>query len=234
MKVHLDTEIDKLKRSILILSSMVEEAVRNAVVAVTERDGEKALRVIENDNAIDRKEIEIEEECLKILALHQPVAGDLRYVVTCMKVNNELERIGDLGESIAKRACFIAKHPGTENIVDFKPMMDIARNMLKGALDSLIYMNEDLAREVMNRDDSVDKYRRDIFKELKKNIKKDPERVSYYLNLMNVSRHLERIADCATNICEDIIYMIRGDIVRHSGLGDAKQETLFDDPEQAD
>jgi phosphate transport system protein len=202
---------------------MVETAVRNAVEAAVENDADKALKVIENDEVIDKKEIAIEEECLKILALYQPVAGDLRYVVACLKVNNELERIGDLGANIAKRARAIAEGKKCEWELDFKPMMDVTRSMLKGALDSLIYMNEALALEIIEKDDIVDDYNSQMFKDIKDLIREHPENVDYYLNMLSVSRYLERIADQTTNICEDIIYMNRGDIVRHGGIPDIKK-----------
>lgn len=218
MNIHLKNAIDDLKKDILILCSMVENAVRNAVEAAVENDAEKALKVIENDEVIDKKEIAIEEECLKILALYQPVAGDLRYVVACLKVNNDLERIGDLGANIAKRAKAIAEGKKCEWELDFKPMMDVTRSMLKGALDSLIYMNELLALEIIEKDDIVDGYNSQMFKDIKELLKRHPENVDYYLNMLSVSRYLERIADLTTNICEDTIYMNRGDIVRHGGL----------------
>ncbi|QSH40019.1 phosphate signaling complex protein PhoU [Lentisphaerota bacterium ZTH] len=220
MKAHLNKEIERLKKNIQILSSMVESAVRNSVVAVIETDRKLAERVIENDFLIDQKEIEIEEECLKILALHQPVAGDLRYVVACLKVNNELERIGDLGSNIARRVKHLCDYNGADTAVDFKPMMDVTRGMLKGALDSLICMNGQLAAEVIQRDDIVDDYNRQMFIDLQELIKENPQKTEYYIDLLNVSRHLERIADCTTNICEDIIYMIKGEIIRHGHYND--------------
>lgn len=222
MNIHLNNAIDDLKKDILILCSMVENAVRNAVEAAVENDAGKALKVIENDEVIDKKEIAIEEECLKILALYQPVAGDLRYVVACLKVNNELERIGDLGANIAKRAKAIAEGKKCEWALDFKPMMDVTRSMLKGALDSLIYMNEALALEIIEKDDIVDDYNSQMFKDIKELLREHPENVDYYLNMLSVSRYLERIADQTTNICEDVIYMNRGAIVRHGGLPGVK------------
>ncbi|MDD5699044.1 MAG: phosphate signaling complex protein PhoU [Victivallaceae bacterium] len=222
MKVHLHKEIEILKKDLLILGSMVEGAVRNAVNAVIDKDAAKAERIIENDNYVDRREIEIEEECLKILALHQPVAADLRYVVACMKVNNELERIGDLGVNIAYRVIAIADNPETELGVDFKPMMDVTRQMLKSALDSLIYMDADQALNVMKQDDIVDEYNSKMFADLQNYIRANPKQTEYYVNLMNVSRHLERIADCTTNISEDVIYMIKGQIARHGHLNAGK------------
>jgi phosphate transport system protein len=217
MKVHLHKEIDHLKKDILILGSMVEAALRHALEAIIDRDAEKARKVIKNDSYIDRKEIEIEEECLKILALHQPVAADLRYVTACLKVNNELERIGDLGANIALRATEIADSPEMDIFVDFKPMMDVAGEMLRQALNSLICMDSEKAMEVIEKDDVLDDYNSKMFVEIQKLIHKKPECTEYFVNLMSVSRHLERIGDCATNISEDVVYMIEGKIIRHQG-----------------
>ena len=222
MKIHLHKEIEHLKKDILILGSMVEGALRNAVNAVITKDTAKAQKIIDNDKYIDAREIEIEEECLKILALHQPVATDLRYVAACLKVNNELERIGDLGSNIASRVLAIAELENTENneqedelCVNFQPMMDVTRKMLKGALESLIFMDTEQAIKVIDEDDIVDDYNSRMFVELQDKIRSNPENTEYYISLLNVSRHLERIADCATNICEDVIYMIKGEIIRH-------------------
>lgn len=217
MKIHLQNDLNRLKKDLMILCSMVEGSVRNAVSAVTEIDLAKAERVINNDIIVDRKEIEIEEECLKILALHQPVAVDLRYVIACLKVNNDLERIGDLGVNIATRVIDIAKAPMVEHSVDFVPMMKKTQNMLKGAIDALINMDQERAREIIKQDQEVDCYNSKMFKDLSGLIKKNPAKIDYYLNLISVSRNLERIADYATNICEDIVYMVTGNIVRHSG-----------------
>ncbi|MDD5728185.1 MAG: phosphate signaling complex protein PhoU [Victivallales bacterium] len=230
MKIHLHKEIEHLKQEILILGSMVEGAVRIAVKSVIESDGGKAQKIIDNDRYIDSREIEIEEECLKILALHQPVAADLRYVAACLKVNNELERIGDLGVNIAHRVLAIVElqekgktEIATELCVDFQPMMDITRQMLKGALDSLIFMDTEQAMKVIRQDDVVDNYNSKMFVDLQKRIRSRPEQTEYYINLLNVSRHLERIADCTTNICEDVIYMIKGEIIRHQYKKPEKQ-----------
>lgn len=225
MKIHLHKEIEHLKKDILILGSMVEGALRNAVNAVIAKDTDKAQKIIDNDKYIDAREIEIEEECLKILALHQPVATDLRYVAACLKVNNELERIGDLGANIANRVLAIAELESDkkddqedELCVDFQPMMNVTRKMLKGALDSLIFMDTEQALKVIEEDDIVDDYNSRMFVDLQNKIRSNPGNTEYYISLLNVSRHLERIADCATNICEDVIYMIKGEIVRHQHI----------------
>lgn len=218
MKVHFNKEIEQLKKSILHLGSMVEEALRHAIEAVVDNDINKAGMVIENDTYIDSKEIEIEEECLKILALYQPVAADLRYVIVCLKVNNELERIGDLGANIARRVIAIANSLEDELCIEFKPMMDVTSEMLKRALNSLICMDVKQAMKVIEQDDIVDDYNSKMFITLQNYIRDNPDQTEYCINLLSVSRHLERIADCATNISEDVIYMIKGDIVRHSNL----------------
>jgi phosphate transport system protein len=219
MKVHFNKEIEQLKKSILVLGSMVEGALRHAIEAVIDSDVSKARGIVENDKYIDRKEIQIEEECLKILALYQPVAADLRYVVACLKVNNELERIGDLGVNIAERV--IAMHDlKSELSINFEPMMDVTNDMLKLALNSLICMNAEQAMKVITQDDIVDDYNSKMFIELQKHIRKNPGETEYCINLLTVSRQLERIADCATNISEDVIYMIKGEIVRHPSLND--------------
>ena len=216
MKIHLQKEIEFLKKDILNLGSMVEAALRNTADALSDKDSTKAEKIIKNDTNIDRKEIEIEEECLKILALHQPVAADLRYVVACLKLNNELERIGDLVANIARRIVSIAEKETIESVVDFKPMMDVSRKMLRGALNSLIYMNAKQAVKVLKQDDIVDEYNSKMFTDLQNHIRVNSEQAEYFINLLNISRNLERIADCATNNAEDVIYMIEGNIVRHS------------------
>ncbi|MCF6174911.1 MAG: phosphate signaling complex protein PhoU [Victivallaceae bacterium] len=218
MNIHLLKEVGRLKKRILELSNMVELAVRSSVAAIIQHDTELARQVIKNDLEIDHKELEIEEECLKILALYQPLAGDLRYVIACLKVNNDLERIGDLAANIAKCAITIAEYPTAELQLDFKPMMDITRGMLKDTLDALIHNDEALALKVLKKDDEVDQYNSKMLKKLEAMITEQPDKAPYFIKLMSVSKHLERIADYATNISEDIVYMIRGEIIRHGGL----------------
>ena len=216
MSVHLNKEISKLKRSILQLCAMVEENVRRAVESVSRRDVQAARQAIARDSEIDRFEIDVEEECLKILALHQPVAIDLRYVIACLKMNNDLERIGDLAVNIAKRSIQITEFAdGDPIMLDFHPMMDKVQAMLKKVLDALIELNSDLAMEVMAEDDELDAMNKKVHAEVNALIKSNPAKVDYYVNLLSVSRHLERIGDYATNIAEDVIYLVNGRIVRH-------------------
>lgn len=215
MALHLTKEIAKLKNKVLKLCALVEENVKSAVDAVTNLDIDLAISVKEKDDRIDSMEIELEEECLKILALYQPVANDLRYVIACLKMNNDLERIGDLAVNIARRAITVAKFSEEPIFLDFYPMMDKMRSMLKNALDALIEMNAELAVQVLTHDDEIDAMNKQMQKQVLELIKKNPEKVEYYIHLLSVSRHLERIADYATNIAEDVIYMVTGKIVRH-------------------
>ena len=216
MSVLLDNEISKLKKSILVLCGMVENAVADAVDAVMTSNQKKAENVIRNDIEIDHFELDVEEECLKILALHQPVAGDLRYVIACLKMNNDLERIGDLAVNIAKRALSYYSISSEEKIpVNLRPLCECTKNALSMSLDALIKLDADLANQGIAYDDVIDDMNRENHAELLKQIRLHPENAERYLNLLNVSKHLERIGDCATNIDEDVIYMVKGAIVRH-------------------
>jgi len=217
MPVHLSKEIGKLKESILALCTAVEENVRKAVTAVVTRDVRLAVEVERKDIEIDQMEIDIEEECLKILALHQPVAIDLRYVIACLKLNNDLERIGDLAENIARNAKVIAEFgdDDEQRKPDFAIMMDKTRSMLKKTLDALIEVDTNLASEVIKEDDVIDDLNRQMHVTIMQWIKENPAKAEYYIRLLNVSKHLERIADYATNIAEDVLYMSTGRIVRH-------------------
>jgi phosphate transport system protein len=215
MSVHLDREISKLKKKIMQIATMTEENVRRAVLSVNSRDEKLANEVIERDEELDRFEVEIEEECLKILALHQPVAADLRYVIACLKINNDLERVGDLAVNIAQRAAAIASNKEDSIPVDFNLIMDSSQRMFTKSLDAMMELNTTLAREVCEMDNETDNLNRDIHEEIIQMIKDKPKKTQYFLHLLGVSRQLERIADYATNISEDIIYMIEGKIIRH-------------------
>lgn len=221
MSAHLEKELVKLKKNLLHMSALVEEDSRKAVMAITTRDVKLAREVIDKDCEIDAFENELEEECLKILALHQPVAADLRFVVACLKINNDLERVGDLSVKIAKRAIAIAEEGEGASPIDFSVLMDRAQRMLKLSLDALMARSSYAAGKVLEGDDEVDALNKDIRKKILQLIKENPGKVEYFISLMNVSRNLERIADCATSIAEDVIYMIEGEIVRHGGVGTA-------------
>jgi phosphate transport system protein len=215
MAVHLQKEIDNLKKKILRLSAMVEENVERAVRAVEKRDAGLAGKVIDMDKAVDIMEIEVEEECLKVLALHQPVATDLRFIVAVLKINNDLERIGDLTVNIAERSLVLAERPDFVFTSNFPDMMEKARLMLKKCLDALVNLDPKLALEVCASDDEVDALYKEMFEKVKSGILQSPDSVDNLLQMLTISRHLERIADHATNIAEDVIYMIEGSIIRH-------------------
>ena len=218
MREQLEKEIVRLKRMVSSLAAAVETAVQQAVVAAVEPNSEKAAAVITRDDAVDRTEITIEEECLKILALHQPVAGDLRYIITILKVNNELERIGDLAVNIARHTLDSVEHPRREDFdpIDFTDQTQLVRQMLKRALDALVSRNCLDANAVMQMDTEVDAINRSVVERALALIQKHPADAPYYVDAMFISRHLERIGDCTKNICEDVIYLELGRIVRHS------------------
>lgn len=216
MNGHFNNALSNLQNMLGTMSAYAEEAVLLSGKAVNDISLESAAQVIAGDEKIDSMEIEIEEECLKILALHQPVASDLRQVITILKVNNELERIGDLAVNMAERVGNIAsfKDVSIEKF-DFSDMLHTACVMLKDALDSLVYHDAVLAQNVINRDDEVDKIHHDNYGIVRTFILKHPDCAQYYLNGLTISRCLERIADIATNIAEDVIYLESGKIVRH-------------------
>ncbi len=215
MPVRLQKELQKLKKRILSLGTMVEERVRMAIKAVETRDEKLAKRIIEMDREIDENEVEVEEECLKILALHQPVAVDLRFIAAVIKINNDLERIGDQAVNIAERVVSIARRPQVTVPFDYKLMAEKTETMLKESLDALVNLDADLAHKVCLKDDEVDDINREIYDKVKEAIRSHPDRVGYMINLLLVSRHLERIADLTTNIAEEVIYLIEGEISRH-------------------
>ena len=215
MPKHLQREIENLKKNILVLGAKVEMAVHDATDAIEKRDGDLAQNVIDNDIQIDQQEVDVEEECLKILALHQPVAIDLRFIIAALKINNDLERIGDLAVNIAERAVFLATQPKPDISFDFSRMASIAQWMLKKSLDALVNLSVEFAREVCAADDKIDSMNREMYIKVQHAIRIHPEQMESLIHLLSVSRHLERIADHATNIAEDIIYMIEGEIVRH-------------------
>lgn len=215
MPMHLQKDLEGLKNKVLSLSLLVEESVERAVKSVHTRDGELAKQIIDVDDLIDVKEVEIEEECLKILALYQPVAIDLRYVIAILKINNDLERVGDLSVNIAERALYLSEQQPLAFPFDFQGMEKKTRRLLKRALDSLILMDVQKARKVCDDDEEIDQINREMYDLVTAEILKKPEYTHIYLHYLSISRHLERIGDYATNIAEDVIYMVQGDIVRH-------------------
>ena len=226
MTIRLHRELEKLKKRILSLGAMVEERVRKAIKALELRDANLAEEIVKSDYEIDELEVEVEEECLKLLALHQPVAVDLRFLIAVIKINNDLERIADEAVNIAQRVEIIAKQERLDIPLDYSLMAEKSESMLKKSLDALVNMDEDLALNVCALDDEVDNIKNQAYDLVKKAIREHPNRVGYLINLLLVSRHLERIADHATNIAEEVIYMIEGEIVRHGkGALESKEQS---------
>ncbi len=215
MTRHLQREIERLKKKILTLSALVEERLHMSVKSIADRNSELALKVRESDWEIDQMEVEVEEDVLKILALHQPVAVDLRFLIAVLKINSDLERIGDLAVGVAKQSIFLAGRQKLSLPVDFNHMADIAQGMVKGSIDALVEMSAEAAFEVCARDDEIDQLHREMYDHVEIGMRENPEYIQTYIQTLSVSRHLERIADHATNIAEDVIYMVEGVITRH-------------------
>ncbi|HBP82656.1 MAG TPA: phosphate transport system regulatory protein PhoU [Planctomycetaceae bacterium] len=215
MARHIEHQIQQLKQLILRFGTIVEESINRSNIALFKKDVALARRVMDNDSEIDRMEVEVEEECLKILALYQPVAADLRFVVAVLKINNDLERIGDLASNIAKRVAQLENTGPYELPREIPLMAKQAEEMVKKSLDAVVNGDPDLARLIREEDDVVDAGRQSVRKNMMEQIKQNPESVESLLRINSVSKHLERIADMATNIAEDVIYMVEGEIVRH-------------------
>lgn len=215
METHLHREIDRLKGRILELGAMVEDSLRKAITSVSQRNSALADEVIEGDDDIDRMEVDIEEDCLEILARYQPVASDLRFIIAVLKLNNDLERIGDLAVNIAQRANNLS--PETPGLIpyDFAGMAEKVQQMLKGALDALVNMDTELARKVHASDEEIDRIHREVYRKVYEGIDLAPRDARTLIPMLTIARHLERIADHATNIAEDVIYTVEGRIQRH-------------------
>ena len=215
MPVHLQREIERLKKQTLALSASVEENLRRAVRSIMTCDRALADEVIRTDQEIDHTEVDVEEECLKILALHQPVAIDLRYIVAILKIDHDLERISDLAVNIAERAREVSPLIGDTMPFDLPDLAHRVQTMLSQSLEALIDLNPQLARKVWMSDDEVDVINRQTYNNVKAAMGRRPELIDDLLSMLTVSRNLERIADHAANIAKDVIYLVEGEIVRH-------------------
>ena len=215
MTIFFQKELEKIKKLILSLGAMVEERMRLAIRAIEDGDMEIAETIIKSDYEIDEKEVELEEECLKIMALYQPVAVDLRFLTAVIKINNDLERIADEAVNIAQRVASITGKQDGPGPFDYSRMSEIAEDMLKKSLDALVNLDVDLAFKVVILDDDVDELHATAYDLIKKEMQKTPDKAGSLINLYLISRHLERIADHATNIAEEVIYLVEGEIVRH-------------------
>jgi len=216
MALHLQRDLDLLRKELLQLGGMVETSIEQALKALNERDTKLAESLLSTESEIDEKEVEIEENCLKILALHQPVAVDLRFIVVVLKVNNDLERMGDLAENIAERSLFLSSEPPIPCPPEFVDIMQTnIRLMVRNSLDALVNLDVTLANQVIAMDESVDIVNKQMYADLQADMQKDPDTIKRAVSILSTSRYMERIADLATNIAEDVVFMVDGDVVRH-------------------
>jgi phosphate transport system protein len=226
MSKHLERDLEGLERRMLFLAGEVEEAVRRSIRALLDRRIELAERVIDGDDEIDRREVELEEECLKVLALHNPVASDLRFIVACLKIENDLERIADLAANIAERSVSFSTRSVIPVPNRIREMVENCARMLRQSIESFVrgdaqlarrICEEDtqLARRICEEDTQIDRANRLIIQELIEAMHSDPTCIDQAVELISVSKNLERIGDHATNIAEDVVYLVEGDIIRH-------------------
>jgi phosphate transport system protein len=215
MTMHISREIEKLKKRILSLGADVEEVLQQAVKSLETMDGALARQIAESDDRIDHIEVDLEEDCLKVLALYQPVANDLRFIVSVLKINNDLERIADLAVNIAERALDLLKYERIAVPFEFSAMWQKVYDMVRKSLDALVNLDPRQAREVIALDEAVDDLHHNSYALVIDRIRREPQHIEPLICYLVVSRYLERIADQATNIAEDVLYLIEGDIVRH-------------------
>jgi phosphate transport system protein len=215
MPKHFHDEVTELTKQVLHMGGLVEEAIDRSLASLLDRDGAAARTVVDGDETIDHLELEIEEKCLDLLALHQPVARDLRYITGLLKINSDLERMADLAANIAERAEVLAQVPPLPFRPDVSRMAAVVRQMVREGLDALVNRDVTAALRVWSRDDEADSLFREILGEAIQFMKENPERLGDALHLTGALRNLERIADHATNIAEDVIFMAEGRIVRH-------------------
>jgi phosphate transport system protein len=215
METHFQQELAKLKEQLLKMGGLAERAISNAIDALVRRDTPLAEKTIGEDEKINKMELLIDEWCLKLLALHQPLAADLRFITSAMRINVELERIGDLAVNIAERVVSLNQEPQLKPYIDIPRMAEITKNMVKDVLDAFVNGDADLARGVCQRDDQVDALNDQVFRELITYMLADPKTITRAVHLIIVSRYLERIADHATNIAEGVIFMVKALVIKH-------------------
>ncbi len=220
-KRHFERELDELKQRILRMGGIVEDLFLRSIEALSERDRSLVTEASRIETEIDAEEVRIEEDCLKLIALYQPVAGDLRFITAALKINAELERMGDLALHIAERARDLAVHPQVPVPPDLRRIAADVQRMVRSSLESLVNQDSDLAMHVLEADNQVDDLHRLMFHHVARELKANPQLAEPLLQLLSASRHLERIADSATNIAEDVYYLVEGQIIRHrTDIGD--------------
>ncbi len=222
MKSNFTEHLDKLERNVIEMGSLVEQSVSRAVTALIERNAALAAQVVEEDQQVDELELSIDEEVLEILARHQPVAMDLRDVVGISKINGDLERIGDHAQNIAESAQTIMRSKSEPALGVIPKMADIVRSMLKDSIDSFIHKDTDLALAVCKRDEEIDRLNKHLFADILASMIKDPNTIPTSLDIIRVSKNLERIADHCTNICEDVVFIRNAKFIKHGNEPDMK------------
>ncbi len=210
-----DEELQHLKEKLLKMGSLVEDAIKNSIHALVERDNALAQKVIDNDRLVNTLDVEIDEESIRLIALRQPMAIDLRFITMAMKITTDLERMGDFAVNIAERAIELNEEPVLKPYIDIPKMQEIAQGMIRDALDAFVRKDKKLAMDVIMRDDEVDDLKRDVLQELAIFMAQDPSTVSRAMKVSFVAQYLERVADHATNIAEMVIYLVEGKIIRH-------------------
>lgn len=215
MERPFDEELKGLKEKILEMAAYAEESITFAVRCLKERNEELVSEVMRREEAINHLEIEIDELCMRLLALRQPMAADLRFITSAMKISSDLERIGDQAVNIIERTIELLRHPQLKPLIDIPRMADLAQKMVRDAINAFINRDDRLALDVCERDDQVDQLNEQVFRELLTYMMQDAETITRAVDLILVGRHLERIADHATNIGEDVIYMVKGKTIKH-------------------
>lgn len=215
MELHFDQELAQLKEKLLFMSSLTEQSVAQALKAVIQRDDALAKKVDADDDVLDRLQVEVDERCIRLLALRQPLARDLRLITMAMKISTDLERIGDQAANIARRAAELNKEPELKPLVDIPRMAEICQGMIRDVLDAFVYEKPDLARQIIKRDEDVDRLNKQLQRELTSFMIEDPATITRALLLMRIARNLERIGDHATNIAEEIVYLYEALDIRH-------------------
>ncbi len=218
-----ERELQEIKNRLIYLGAMTERAIERSVRALLERDSELARQVICEDDQIDRIDVEIEEKCIRLLALRQPAARDLRFITTAIKINGHLERIGDMAGNIAEKAIILNEVPQIKPYIDLPRMADISRGMIRDSLDALVHGNIEQARKVREEDDTIDQLNEQIFRELLTFMLEDPRKIHASLYIMQISKSLERISDHAAGIADMVIYMVTGRSVRHQPACEQKE-----------
>ncbi len=218
MSIHLERDLARIKRHVLRMGALVEDALRNATLSVTARDVERALAALDVDRQIDQLELDIDDECVKSLALHQPVARDLRFLTAVMKITTGLERIGDLAGNIAKRAMTLAEAQPIDLELGLDTMAEFTRSMLHVVLDAFVNGSSELARDVCARDDIIDAHNKENIGKLMARMVERSDEVPQCVSLLTVTRSVERVADHTTNIAEDVVFLVEAVDIRHPSL----------------